>query len=421
MEPLQNGNETTSPLQRIAIGAGALMVVILTVVAAVFLAMQDLPQDEEPTQVVRVSPTPFAVTDTPVPALPTPTSTPVPPPTDTPLIPPLGPTDTPLPPPTESPPTQPPPPPTDTPEPASPTFTPPPPPPTLTPTPAALTNYDDPPPSGWVAYVVQVREDFSSLAERTNTSVFDLQQANCLHSIQSGDTIYLPFNPPPPTATGTRRPTPRPGPTPTRTSTPISPIINNVIPDRVDEQENGEGYLVTILGKNFRPAEAGFTVALRGPQNLTLQLKGIGSNTSFDALVPPGLPAGIYDIIITNPNNRSGVRESGFIIGEAVPTPTTAPGPTITNVNPDEGLNDQERTIEIKGANFKPDDPDFRVELRLGQDVTVELELVGSASSTSFNATVPLGLTAGLYDLWVINPDDQEDVEPAAYESKDPP
>ena len=407
---MDSQNGMSSPLQRIIIGVGTLIVVILTVIAAIFLAMQSQPSDEEATPISQQSPPAIATTTTPATATPTFTSIP-PPPSDTPtttLEPP-----TPVPPPTS----------TDTPVALPPTFT-------ATPVVIVVTSTPLPPtptpppasgcpttPPNWVEYVVQTGDTLNSLAGRTNVSVFDLQQANCLTSftIQAGQRLYLPFTPPPPTLTPTRPAANTPGPTPTRTPTAIAPVISQVVPDRVDK--DNEGVIITVLGRNFRPTETGFTVELRGPQNLSLQLGDTRTDTNFDAFVPSGLPVGTYDIVVTNANNRAGVRESAFIIGEAPPTPTPAPGPRIDNVAPDEGFNDTDVIINVTGIFFRPNETGFLVQLRIGQEIRAELEKVGSSSSTSFNAIVPAGLAPEVYDLWVINPDGKQDVEPGAYRS----
>jgi LysM repeat protein len=391
------------------IGVGTLIVVILTVMAAIFLAMQSQPP-EEATPISQQSPPAVVATITPAP--PSPTFTPAPPPpSDTPtatLEPPapIPPTDTPV----ALPPTL-----TATPVVIVITATPLPPTPT-SPPPSASGCPTTPP--NWVEYIAQTGDTLNSLAGRVNLSVFDLQQANCLTSftIQAGQRLYVPFTPPPPTLTPTRFPTGTSGPTPTRTPTVIAPIINSVVPDRVDE--DNDGVIITVLGRNFKPTETGFRVELRGPQNLFLQLGETRTDTNFDAFVPAGLPVGIYDIVVTNANDRAGVKESAFIIGEAPPTPTAAPGPRIDRVAPAEGFNDNDVIINVTGLFFRPNEDGFLVQLRIGQEVKEDnLQLVGSGSSASFNAIIPAGLAPEVYDLWVINPDGKQDVEPAAYRS----
>lgn len=399
--------------------------VALTVATAIFLAIQELPE-EELTPTVQPSPTVAVfvatVTSTPFPTivlLPTSTPTATPSPVLTPLeeatVTPTA-TETALPPP-----------PTSTPTtvlmtptlPAIPTPTPAAPPPTATP---AAVGVCQPPPT-WVTYAVQTGDTLNSLANRTGTSVYELQQVNCLDSftLRIGQTIYLPFTPPTPTVTHTPTATRPPASTPTRTPTPISPEVSRVVPSRVDEQTANSGpILITVLGGNFRPRESGFRAEFRGPQSVVLQLGQAKTDTSFEAIVPPGLPLGSYDLVVTNPSGRAGVRASAFTIGPVTPTPSV-PGPRIDSVEPDEGFNDSEVTIKVEGRNFMPDDPGFRVQLRIGQEIEAELSLVeGTGRSDSFNAIIPRGLAPGIYDLWVINPDNRQAIEPSAYESKAP-
>lgn len=417
--PSPNGNTTTSSIQRLAIAAGALIVVILTVVIALFLAAQDLPEGGQ-TPVSLVSPTATATgRPTTAPALPSPS--PTTPPTETPSATPtpsatLEPTGTPLPSPTG----------TDTPVPLTPT-----PPPTpviiiVTPTPLPVTPQTgggvcQPPPT-WVIYQVQAGDTLNSLASRTNTTVFDLQQVNCLPSItlQPGQTIYLPFTPPPPTQTPTAVPTRPSGPTPTRSPTPTSPQIDSVTPSRVDEIAAQNEVVITVLGRNFRSQEAGFTVELRGPQSVTLQLTGVRSDTNFEAIVPPNLRVGTYDLVVTNPNtDRAGIRSSAYTIGPAPPTDTPAAPPDINDFTPASGSISEQITLIVQGRNFRPNQSGFRVELRkTSGNFKVELDVLNdpAPNDRSFSALIPANtLEVGNYNLVVTNPDGQLDIAPGEY------
>ncbi len=416
--PSANGNEAASSFRRVAIAAGTLIVVILTVVIALFLAAQDLPR-EEPTPVAVISPTPTA-SHTPVPVLDTLTPTPVP--TDIPSATPTTPSVT-----TE--PTTPPPPPatsTDTPVPPTITststplvivVTPTPPP---APPPEATSGVCQPPPD-WVTYEVQPGDTFNSLATRTNTSVFDLQQVNCLDSftLQVGQIIYLPFTPPTPTVTHTPSPTQRPGPTLTRTPTPIRPQIDSVTPNRVDERTAENEVIITVLGKNFRSRESGFKVELKGPQSVVLKLGQARSDTSFEAIVPPDLPLGNYDLVVTNPNDRAGVKPSAYTIGPTAdrPTDTPAPAPDIIRFTPTSGKISAEIELTVQGRNFRPNEPGFKVELQATDGGSkVELDLGDIRTDTSFEAIIRADtLQRGDYDLVVTNPDGRSDIASEEY------
>lgn len=426
MEPLPNGNGTTSPLQRIAIGLGTLIVVVLTVIAAVFLAMQDLPE-EEATPVAPVSTTAIP-SATPLPPISTSTPTSIPSPTDTPSTTP-SPSATSLPPlePTEVPATF-----TNTPEPSPPTAT-----PTpvvvvvITPTPLPTVTQPEPvaggvcqPPPTWITYAVQTGDTLNSLATRTNVSVFDLQQVNCLDSftIQAGQTIYLPFTPPTPTVTNTPSPTGTRRPTPTRTPTPISPRILTVIVKQTDAE-----IIVIVKGENFRSKEAGFRAELVGPTTIPLQLGAARTSTSFEASapipddLPPTLPRGAYDLVVINPSGRLDTKTGVYPPSNATPT-TTPPPPEITRISPSSGRISEDVRLTVQGRNFRPLEAGFKVEIRAEDgSLTVELsvdEAVRPATSTSFDVIIRAGdLTRGTYDLLVTNPDGQTDIERSVYDA----
>lgn len=409
-EPAPNGNETAPPFQRLAIAAGTLIVVILTVVIAFFLAAQDLPPDEEPTPiVVQVSPTPFP-TNTPVAALPSPTSTAAVP-TNTPFLTPtptetLEPTTTTVPQATATHTSIPP---TFTPFP-----TPIPVPPTPTPIPAEPQAGACQPPPSWVAYTVQPGDTLNSLANRTNSSTFELQQANCLETftLQVGQVLYLPFTPPTPTVTFTPTVTQQPGPTPTRTPTPTEPDIDTVV-----ARQSGSEVIVIVTGRNFRAEDRDFRAELVGPITIPLQLGQTRTSTSFEARapLPDPLPEGNFDLVVTNPSGRLDIEPRVFPPG--TPTPTPQP-PVITGFTPKEGrISDAEDIrITIVGRNFVPTDPDFEVELISGtRTIALRVDETREASSIRFEAILrdPDELTnddVGEYDLLVRNPDGNIDI-----------
>ncbi|MEW5956083.1 MAG: LysM peptidoglycan-binding domain-containing protein [Chloroflexota bacterium] len=416
-KPPMSENESSASLQRVGIAVGTLIIVTLTVVAALFLAMQDL--TESPTPVAgQVSPTstpPAAVTLTAT-TLPSPATV---------VVSTATPSATP---------TAPPPPPTSTPTPSpSPTQTPPPPTPlaatstpvviVVTPTPplapAAVTPGACQPPPSWTAYTVQPGDTLNSLASRTGTSVFELQQVNCLASftLQSGQTIYLPFTPPTPTVTFTPRPTERPGPTPTRTPTAIAPQIDSVAPSRVDNRQADEDILLTVVGRNFRPNEVGFKAELTGPQDVLLQLGETRSSTSFQAIAPAGLPTGTYAMVVTNPDDRVGIRQSAFTIGAASPTDTPAPAPDIVRFTPTSGRISEEILLTVQGRDFQPEHSNFKVELQATDgSLRVELDLGTIRTDTNFEAIIRAGvLPAGNYNLIVTNPDGRNDIASDQY------
>jgi hypothetical protein len=263
----------------------------------------------------------------------------------------------------------------------------------------------------------------NDLAERTNTTVFQVQQFNCLESfaVRPGQMVYLPFEPPPPTARPTPTVTGTRLPTPTRTSTPVNPIIRDVVV-RVNE-EAGEIRLI-VTGENFRSQEQGFRAELVGPRTIPLQLGQARTSTSFEATAPleEETLTGEYDLVVINPNGRLAVRQRVFPPSNATATPTPQP-PRIDNITPDEGRVTDDVRVTIEGRNFGPFRAGFEVELipRDGGDSRFYLpnEDIRPATSTRFDILIEAGdLTPDLeYDVRVQNPDGQFDTELSGYEA----
>lgn len=394
-------NGSTSSWQTFAIALGTLVVIALTVVAAFFLATH---QEAEPTptstRAAAIRPT---ATASPTAVVPLPTFTaPLPAVTSTPIPPTATATETPSP----------------SPPPVSPTVIV----VTATPLPAVTATPDTAggacqPPADWVAYTVQAGDTFNSLATRTETSVYELQQYNCVTAIRPGDQLYLPFIPPTPTYTPIPTGTRRPGPTPSRTPTPIRPQIDSVSPDRVDRETADQPVSITVLGKNFQPRETGFRVELKGPQTVQLELGSNRSDTSFEAVVPSGLPEGTYDLVVINANDRTGVRANAYTIGPPSPTATASSPPDITRFTPASGKISEEIELSVQGRNFRPTESGFKVELQAVQGgFNVELDLGDIRTATNFEAIIrPNTLETGYYNLIVTNPDNQIDIASSEY------
>jgi hypothetical protein len=257
------------------------------------------------------------------------------------------------------------------------------------------------------------------LATRTGTSVYDLQQVNCLETLnlRVGQTIFLPFVPPTPTVTWTPSPTSPPGPTPTRTPTPIAPQIDSVVPNRVDRDTADEEVTITVLGRNFRPNRLGFMIELRGPATVELQLGQAYSSISFDAIVPANLPEGTYSLVVTNPDGRAGIRQSAYTIGPATPTDTPAPAPDIIRFTPTAGEVAEEIILTVQGVNFQSNQTGFKVELQsISSSFRVELDLGETRTDTNFTAIIRANsLNGGDYNLVVTNPDGRSDIASTLY------
>ena len=96
------------------------------------------------------------------------------------------------------------------------------PPPDVTPTHTSIPTRCGPP-SGWVQYTVRSGDTLYSLARDCRTTVLSIKQANCLTSnlIYSGQKLWLPCRPVPPTPLPTATPTFTPTEVPTLTPTSV--------------------------------------------------------------------------------------------------------------------------------------------------------------------------------------------------------
>ena len=268
--------------------------------------------------------------------------------------------------------------------------------------------------------MVQPGDTLDNLAARTGTNLVELQEVNCLpvFNLKVGQTLYLPMIPPTPTVTYTPSPTGTRRPTPTRTSTPILPQIDSVTPSRVDRDTANQEVTITVTGRNFEPNTLEFKVELRGPvANVELKLGQTYSSTSFDTIVPAGLPEGTYSLVVTNPHGRQGVRQSAYTIGPASPTDTPAPAPDIIRFTPNSGNITDEIVLTVQGRNFQPNQFGFKVELQsINSSLRIDLDLGETRTDTNFTAIIrPNTLDPGDYNLIVTNPDGRSDIAATIY------
>ena len=143
---------------------------------------------------------------------------------------------------------------------------------------------------------------------------------------------------------------------------------------------------LTVTGANFLPG----AVVKVGTQSLTTTYI---SATQLQATVLAGLAVGVYDVSVTNPDDKAAVLPNSLHIEN--------PPPTITAVTPTVIYNDTANTLTVTGANFLN-----------GAVVKVGTQTLTTTyiSATQLQATVPAGFTVGLYDVTVRNPDGKEAV-----------
>ena len=94
--------------------------------------------------------------------------------------------------------------------------------------------------------------------------------------------------------------------------------------------------------------------------------------TELSGIVSSGLPVGVYDVIVVNPDGAIGVLDEAFEV-------TEEPPPLLDGVSPGSWPNDQTAlSVDVEGENFRddPDDPTVEVFCRAsGSDETDESQL----------------------------------------------
>ena len=187
------------------------------------------------------------------------------------------------------------------------------------------------------------------------------------------------------TLTPTRTNTPTPSATPTRTptNTPSEPRPHISSVDPVtgynDRQTN-----LTIYGSNFVAVPA-----LRlGERILDDDDVSFVDTTRLFAVVQSGLPVGVYDLTVTNPDGQSDTLTGAFTVIASNPVPS--------EIRPNQGRADIPNDVYIYGFNFVAP-----TGVRLGPYTLLNVLRVNSAQ---LRATVPTNLAPGVYDVTVTNP-----------------
>ena len=145
------------------------------------------------------------------------------------------------------------------------------------------------------------------------------------------------------------------------------------------------GVTIKIIGENFQD---GATVTIGGRAASSVIFV---SPTELTIEVPAGT-AGSVDVVVTNPDGKSGTLTRGFTYIE--------PPPTLTRVEPNSDVVTGGVTIKIIGENFQD-----------GATVTIGGNTASNVifiSSTELTVDVPAG-TVGSVDIVVTNPDGKSD------------
>jgi len=194
-----------------------------------------------------------------------------------------------------------------------------------------------------------------------------------------------PTSTPPPTPTSAY-PAPYPPPT-----TP-SPGFLQLFTVEPFAASNATSTTVTLFGTGFQKTP---TLKL-GPYSL-LTVRHISSE-QLTAVVPAGLPHGIYDLLVANPDGTTALLAQEFmVIGN---------GPALFAVQPTQGVAGVENKIYLQGFNLAAG-----ATVRLG---TLHLPTAG-IPPTFLRAVVSPTVATGTYDLHVTNPDGTTATAPDAY------
>lgn len=154
------------------------------------------------------------------------------------------------------------------------------------------------PPAGWVPYTVQPNNTLYSLAKWTNTTVGQIQQANCMNDtlIYVGQPLYLPFIPlPTPTAVIPPSLTPSPSATVVR---PTAPPTGDPRID-VDPGSGPAGTTFTFRVRDFDPSEV-ITVEIESSDDVVVDSFSVTvdaeGNLDVEWESPSDLAVGFYTV-----------------------------------------------------------------------------------------------------------------------------
>ena len=209
---------------------------------------------------------------------------------------------------------------------------------------------------------------------------------------------------PPPTPTPPPPPTPTPTPTTPMRAIGLAPPLGLATPVQTPSVMPGTDIVLVGRGMSVTPAPT--VRIMSSPPAGCFNLRPV-SSTAILATVPDGIAPGTYDIEVDNDDGQP---------VQTIPSAysVVAP-PTVTSVmiNSGGGYNNATTNITIDGSNFA-----YIPKVEIGTARCVDVQIV---SSTELTANVPSGITAGAYDVTVINPLDQTGTLAGGYTVLDPP
>ena len=159
----------------------------------------------------------------------------------------------------------------------------------------------------------------------------------------------------------------------------VEPILTRAEPN--SDMVSG-GATIKIIGENFQDG-ATVTIGGRAASNVIFV-----SSTELIVKVPAGA-AGSVNIVVTNPDGKSGTLTGGFKYNEPPP-------PTLSRVEPDNAVTTGGATIKIIGENFQDG-----ATVTIGGNAASNIRFV---SPTELEVEAPAGV-AGSANVVVTNPD----------------
>ncbi len=139
-----------------------------------------------------------------------------------------------------------------------------------------------------------------------------------------------------------------------------------------------------------------------GPATVASQLAAVTfvDATRLTAIVPDGLPAGLYDLIIVNPDGTVGLLDQAFTI-----TATAAPPPVITGITPASVVAQTAQAVTISGTGFR--NPTVQATCEDDNSGTVLVDgVVGASTGTSIDVVFDMSVLSSAVCVVRVTNDD---------------
>ena len=143
-----------------------------------------------------------------------------------------------------------------------------------------------------------------------------------------------------------------------------------------------------------------------GYSNITTTATVVSSEKITCILPITGAAAGVWDIVVVNPDGQEGSGSNLFTVVEGIPAPS------VSSISPSGGFNTGTVLVEITGSNFNTTIPGGTI-VRLTKSGEPDITVSGltPVSSTRIDVEFPItGASAGYWDVIVTNPDGQTGV-----------